>query len=233
MGSLIRGFASRRVRLVAGGGLLLLGVTLAAAAQTLPGRLLEGSELYCEVARGSFERTGKWARELASTLEALDAEGPDVTATRLLAIRQGLEQEVVVLDTHPPPHGAEEVYARGTATVSLLIDVADPTVVRLGEDAREQAAVFIRDQFVAARGEARAAAAALRQHEPNCPTRRSNGVLQLLGLGSQGGPASGTQPRSTRAGSWRLLNRQRSGNPVTGPSERSGVQPDGHGAVVD
>jgi hypothetical protein len=163
---------------------LLLGATLAATAQTGPVRLLEGPETYCEMARASFERTGKWARDLASTLEALDAEGPDSTATRLLAIRQGLEQEFRVLDGHPPPSGAEEVHTRGTATVSLLIDVADPQVVWSSDEGREGLAAFIRDQFVAARGEARAAAAALRHHDPSCPTRRPNGVLQLLGLGN-------------------------------------------------
>ena len=163
---------------------VLLGGTLVAAAQTLPGRMADAPEPYCETARGAFERTSKWARELAGTLESLDADGPDATATRLLTIRQGLANEATVLTSHSPPAGAEDVREHGTATVELLLGVADPSVVHTDDEARDQTATFIRDQFVAARTEARAAAAALRQHEPNCPGRRPNsGVWQLLGLG--------------------------------------------------
>jgi hypothetical protein len=169
---------------VVAGLALLFGATLVAAAQTLPGRTGDAPELYCETARGAFERTSKWARELAGALEALDADGPDLTSARLLTIRQGLESEVNVLSTHAPPAGAEDVRDHGTATVELLLGMADPSLVYSEEDGREQVAAFVRDQFVAARTEARAAAAALRQHEPNCPSRRANtGVWQLLGIG--------------------------------------------------
>ncbi len=178
----LTGPASRRLRWpVLGGMALLLLATLAAAAQTLPRGLLEGREGYCEVVRGSFERTSKLARDLTTTLESLDAEGPEVTAARLAAIREGLEQEARLLASYPPPPGAEAVQVHGTATVRLLIDVANPAVVRTEEDRREEVAAFIREQFLAARTEARAAAAALRQQEPHCPSRRAQtGIWQLL-----------------------------------------------------
>ncbi len=184
--ALLRGLGSRSVRRPVIGGLaLVLGATLVAVAYGLLGRVPDGREAYCEVARASFERTSKWARELAGTLEALNSDGPDLTATRLVAIHQGLAQEASLLSSHAPPAGAEEVRDHGTATLSLLMRVADPALVRTDDEAREQVAEFVREQFLSARGEARAAAAALRQHEPNCPTRRSNGgILQLLGFGT-------------------------------------------------
>ncbi len=163
---------------------LVLVATLAAAAQTVPRALVLGPDGYCEVARASFERTSKWARDLAATLEGLDTEGPEATASRLTAIRAGLEQEGVVLRAHTPPEGAEDIRARGVATVDILVEIANPGVVDIEEEAREELAALIRDQFIAARGEARAAAASLRQQERHCPSRRApSGVWQLLRRG--------------------------------------------------
>jgi hypothetical protein len=177
--------ASRRVRRpVAGGLALLFGATLVAAAQTLPPRLLDAPELYCETARASFERTSKWARDLATALDSLDVEGLEATVVRLAAIRDGLTEEASMLQTHAPPPGAEPVRTHGTAAIGVLLEITDPRVVEFGEEEREQVGAYIKEQFVAARGEARLAATALRQHEPNCPVRRANGVLQLLGFGS-------------------------------------------------
>jgi hypothetical protein len=180
-----RGMAERRRRwpwLV--GAVLLLGTSIVGAAQTLPLRTGEGPEGFCERARGSFERTGKLARELVTALEALDAEGPQTTAEHLAAIRHSLEQEAVVLHAGAVPVGAEEVEARGAATLGLLMDVADPHLVDADEDGRADLAQYLRDQLQAARNEARAAAAALRQPDGGCAMRRASGFMHLLGRDS-------------------------------------------------
>jgi hypothetical protein len=163
------------------GAALLLATGAIGAVQTLPLRAGDGPETFCERARGSFERTGKLARELVSTLEGLDAEGPQATADRLAAIRRNFEQEVVILQSAAVPSGAEEVQARGAATLGLLMELADPRLIYLDEDSRADLAQHLRDQLVAARNEARAAAAALRQPEGACMTHRASGLMHLLG----------------------------------------------------
>jgi hypothetical protein len=156
-------------------------VCVAGAAQTLPLRAGDGPDSYCERARASFERTGKLARELVGVLEGLDAEGPQATAARLADIRHSFEQEVAVLQGAPAPAGAEEVQTRGAATLVLLMELANPHLIEMDEDARADLAQYLRDQLLAARNEARAAAAALRQQDGGCTTRRAGGGLQLLG----------------------------------------------------
>jgi len=149
--------------------------------QTLPLRAGDGPETFCERARGSFERTGKLARELVTVLEGLDAEGPQATATRLTAIRRGFEDEALVLQSGAIPGGAEEIQARGTATLALLLELADPHLIDLDEGGRADLAQYLREQLVAARSEARAAAAALRQPEGGCAAHRASGLMHLLG----------------------------------------------------
>ena len=163
------------------GAALLFGVCVVGAAQTLPLRAGDGPDSYCERARASFERTGKLARELVGVLEGLDSEGPQATGERLAAIRHSFEQEAMILEGAPAPPGAEQVQTRGTATVALLMELADPHLTEVQEAARADLAQYLRDQLLAARNEARAAAAALRQTESTCPTRRAGGVLHLLG----------------------------------------------------
>jgi hypothetical protein len=171
----------RRRWLLLAGAALLLGVCVLGAAQTLPLRAGDGADSYCERARASFERTGKLARELVGVLEGLDAEGPQATAERLAAIRHSFEQEVAILQGMPAPAGAEEVQTRGAATLGLLMELADPRLIEAEEDARADLAQYLRDQLLAARNEARAAAAALRQPESGCTTRRAGSGVQLLG----------------------------------------------------
>jgi hypothetical protein len=163
------------------GAALLLAASAAAAVQTLPLRAGDGPETFCERARESFERTGKLARDLVSTLEGLDAEGPYATALRLAAIRHSFEQEVLVLQSAPAPLGAEEVQARGAATIGLLLELTDPRLIDPDEESRADLAQYVRDQLLAARNEARAAAAALRQPDSGCMTRRTSGFMRLLG----------------------------------------------------
>ena len=140
-----------------------------------------GAEDHCERVRAVFERTGKWARELATTFEGLDAEGPAVTAGRLATIREGLQQEAALLGSTPLPASAAELQARGGAVLSLLVDLADPDLTLPGWGDREELASFVREQFLAARSEARAAAAALRQAESDCPNRRpAEGLMRLM-----------------------------------------------------
>jgi hypothetical protein len=143
--------------------------------------LFGDGEDYCERVRGSFERTTKWARELAAALEALDVDGMPATVARLDAVRHGLEQEIHVLQSSIAPLGAEAVQFHGDATLRVLLSVADPALVDRPDDERAEVAQFLRDQFLAARAEARAAAAALRQVEPNCGARGPQGALRLLG----------------------------------------------------
>ena len=163
------------------GAALLLAASAAGAAQTLPLRAGDGPETFCERARGSFERTGKLARELVGVLEGLDAEGPQATAQRLAAIRHSFEQEALVLQRAPVPSGAEEVQARGATTLEILMELADPHLIDLDEDGRADVAQYLRDQLLAARNEARAAAAALRQPDGGCTTHRASGLMHLLG----------------------------------------------------
>lgn len=160
--------------------MLLLSLGLYAAAQALPLRAGDGDS-FCDRARGSFERTGKLARELMATLENLDAEGTPATAGRLAAIRHSFEQEAVVLQGVAPPSGAAEVQTRGMATLGVLMDLTEPWLLDAEGEGRADVAEFVRDGFLAARNEARAAAAALRQSEAGCGPRRGAGTLQLLG----------------------------------------------------
>ncbi|HEY7061333.1 MAG TPA: hypothetical protein VII06_07645 [Chloroflexota bacterium] len=161
---------------------LLLAAGLLAAAQTLPLRAGDGPETFCDRARASFERTGKLARDLVEALEGLDAEGPSATAAHLAAIHQGFEQEVWLLESAAVPPGAEEVQTRGTATLELLMELADPHLVDTDVDGRADLAQYLRDQLLAARNEARAAAAALRQPDGACAAHRAGGgIIRLLG----------------------------------------------------
>jgi hypothetical protein len=176
-----RGRSGRRRWPLLASVVLLLGVCVASAAETLPLRAGEGADSYCERARASFERTGKLARELVGTLEGLDAEGPRATAERLAAIRYSFEQEVATLQATEMPVGAEDVQTHGAATLALLIDLTSPHLVEVEEDGRAELAQYLRDQLLTARNEARAAAAALRQPESGCASRRAGGGLQLLG----------------------------------------------------
>lgn len=177
-----RGIAGRRRRwLLLVSAALLLGASIVGAAQTLPLRAGDGPESFCERARGSFERTGKLARELVAALEGLDAEGPRTTADRLAAIRHSFEQEALLLQTGAVPIGAEEVQVRGAATMGLLMEIADPRLIDADEDGRADLAQYLRDQLLAARNEARAATAALRQSDGACATRRAGGLMHLLG----------------------------------------------------
>jgi hypothetical protein len=164
----------------------VLAVALAAGAQTLPLRVSGESEDYCERVRGSFERTSRLARELASVLDSLGAEGGDVVAGRLAGVRDGLRQEATALATIALPPGTEEAQARGAAVIALLLEIADPGLASVGEDDREELGNRLRDQFLAARSEARAATAALRQGEGGCPNRRvARDGVQLLGRSPQ------------------------------------------------
>jgi hypothetical protein len=162
--------------------LLAAGLVLAAQSPSSGARGGHGGEDYCEQVRATFERTGRLARELATALESLDAEGVPATAAHLTSIRQGLEQEAALLTTWLPPPGAEEVRARGAATIALLLELADPELAHAAQGDREELAGYIRDQFLAARAEARAARAALRQGEPACASARpGQGSMRLLG----------------------------------------------------
>ncbi|HLH26529.1 MAG TPA: hypothetical protein VK066_28745 [Chloroflexota bacterium] len=163
------------------GALLLLAVAALGAVRALPSPAGGSPETFCERARGSFERTGKLARELVAALEGLDAEGPAATAERLTEIRQGFAQEAQLLKSGPVPPGAEEVQARGAATLELLMQIADPRLVDADEDDRADLAQHLRDQLLAARNEARAAAAAMRQPDGGCAAPRAGGLMHLLG----------------------------------------------------
>ena len=162
--------------LAVGAGLVL------AVAPPMVRMLGDVGEDYCELTRASFERTGKLARELATALENLDAEGTAPTASRLTDIGQALQQESTRLGSISHPPGAENVLVHGAATVSLLLALTDPHLAEVAQVDREEAAAHIRDHFLAARSEARAAAAALRQAEAGCSSRKAaQGSFQLLG----------------------------------------------------
>lgn len=144
---------------------------------------------YCERVRASFERVGKWAWELATALESLDAEGTQITAERLGALRGSLESEAELLHMVAAPPGTEEIQTRGAAAVELLLTVADPQIAEAASGDRDDLGVFLRDQFAAARGEARAAAAALRQNS-ECAARRAaaQGSIRLLSRARESQP---------------------------------------------
>jgi len=163
--------------------LIVLGAVLAAGAQSLPLRIGgEPGEDYCDQVRGSFERTSRLARELAAVLDGLGSDGGEVVAGRLAEVRDGLEHEAATLDAIPLPPGAEEPKVRGAAVITLLLDIADPSLATIGDDDRAELASHLRDQFLAARTEARAATSALRQVESSCPNRRlARDSLHLLG----------------------------------------------------
>ncbi len=172
-------------RWLAGGAaaLLLLAAALAVGAQTLPPRLAgDGGEDYCERVRGSFERTSRLARELAAVLDGLGSDSGEIVAARLAGVRDGLQNEATTLDAIPLPQGSEEPKVRGAAVISLLLEIADPSLTDVGDDGREELGNHLRDQFLAARTEARAATAALRQSESGCPNRRVvRDSMHLLG----------------------------------------------------
>jgi hypothetical protein len=160
---------------------LLLSVGLALAAQGVAGRLPDTLERYCEEARASFERSNQLARDLAATLESLDVEGPEATAARLDAIRERLARELTLLQHLAPPAGAEEVQVRGLAAVGVLLALADPGLVQVAQALdRETLGNYIREQFLTARTEARAATAALRQTDTRCAKRVVQGTIRLL-----------------------------------------------------
>ncbi|HZU04760.1 MAG TPA: hypothetical protein VFB73_02205 [Chloroflexota bacterium] len=160
---------------------LLLSVGLALAAQGVASRLPDALERYCEEARASFERSNQLARDLAATLEGLDAEGPEATAAGLELVRERLARERALLQHLVPPAGAEEVQARGLAAVDVLLTLADPGLVRAARAVdREALGAYIREQFLAARAEARAAMAALRQTDTRCAKRVVQGAIRLL-----------------------------------------------------
>jgi hypothetical protein len=152
----------------------VLGAALAAGAQTLPLRGAgDGGEDHCDRVRASFERTSRLARELAAVLDGLGSDGGEIVAGRLASVRDGLHHEAVALQAIGLPPGAEEPKARGAAVIALLLEIADPSLADSGDDEREALAHRLRDHFLAARTEARAATAALRQGETGCPSRRA------------------------------------------------------------
>lgn len=169
--------------MVAAAILVVLGAGLAAGAQTLPLHLGgDSTEDSCERVRSSFERTNRLARELAAVLDGLGSEGTDIVAGRLAGVRDGLQQEASVLGTVALPAGAGEAQTRGAAVVALLLEIADPALTEIADTDREELGNHLRDQFLAARTEARAAAAALRQGDSGCVNRRvARDSMHLLG----------------------------------------------------
>jgi hypothetical protein len=163
--------------------LVVLGAGLAAAAQTLPLHLGgDSAEDSCERVRASFERTNRLARELAAVLDGLGSDGTDVVAARLLGVRDGLQQEASALGTMVLPPGAGAAQARGAVVVALLLEIADPALTEAADGDREELGNRLREQFLAARTEARAAAAALRQGDSGCGGRRvARDSMHLLG----------------------------------------------------
>ena len=92
--------------------------------------------------------------------------------------------------------GAEEVPARGLAAVGLLLTVADPHIADAAGSDRGTLVSYVREQFTAARAEARAATAALRQMDSGCANRRTaSGAMRLM---SRGGEGAGRQAGSPR-----------------------------------
>jgi hypothetical protein len=157
--------------------------------------------------RGSFERTSLLARDLAAILEAFDTEGPAATAERLDAVRLGLEHEASTLRNRPPPTGAEEIPARGLAAVGLLLTVADPHLTDTAGPDRGSLVSYVRDQFTAARTEARAAMAALRQMDSGCPNRRSaSGAMRLMSRRGEGAARPAASPHTGTASSIRAVD---------------------------
>ena len=169
--------------MVAAATLVVLGAGLVAGAQTLPLHLGgDSTEDSCERVRASFERTNRLARELAAVLDGLGSEGTGVVAGRLAGVRDGLQQEASALGTMALPAGAGAAQARGAAVVALLLEIADPALTEIADADREELGNRLRDQFLAARTEARAAAAALRQGDNGCANRRvARDPMHLLG----------------------------------------------------
>ena len=185
---------------MSGATLLLVAVALTWGARTLPSTTSDTVDDYCEHVRASFERTSLLARDLAAVLESFDAEGPATTAERLSTLRLGLEQEASTLSSNPPPAGAEEVPTRGLAVVALLLTVADPHITDAAGADRGSLVIYVRDQFIAARAEARAATAALRQMDSGCPNRRSaSGAMRLMSRRADGAGYPAASPRAARA----------------------------------
>jgi len=168
---------------VAAATLVVLGAGLVAGAQTLPLHLGgDSTEDSCERVRASFERTNRLARELAAVLDGLGSEGTGVVAGRLAGVRDGLQQEASLLGTMALPAGAEVAQARGATVVALLLEIADPALTEVADTDREELGNRLREQFLSARTEARAAAAALRQGDNGCANRRvARDSMHLLG----------------------------------------------------
>jgi hypothetical protein len=177
------------VPLFAGGFACLVVVGLGAmmATDTLPGHPAAEGGSDCERVLGSFQRTSKWARELAAALEGIQVETTTATAARLGSVREGLEREARLLQSRAIAPALEEPQARGLSTVLLLLELANPDVLEAVTDDWEASAAHINEQFLAARTEARAARDALRQKDPACTPARAaqGGSLRLLGRSSQ------------------------------------------------
>lgn len=190
-----------------GAALILGALALTWAARLQPSPPADASDDYCEQVRSSFERTSLLARDLATILESFDVEGPAATAERLGTVRQGLEHEASTLASSSPPAGAEEVPARALAAVGLLLTVADPHITDAAGADRGSLVNYVREQFTAARTEARAATAALRQMDSGCPNRRSaSGAVRLMSRRGDGAGGAVGRPQSGRASSIRAID---------------------------
>jgi hypothetical protein len=177
------GAPSARWLVVAAATVAVLGAGLAAGAQTVPLHLgVDSAEDSCERVRASFERTNRLGRELAAVLDSLGSEGTVIVAGRLAGVRDGLQQEASALGTMALPPGAGAAQTRGAAVVALLLEIADPALTEVADADREELGNRLRDQFLAARTEARAAAAVLRQGDSGCANRRlARDSMHLLG----------------------------------------------------
>jgi hypothetical protein len=147
-------------------------------------------EPYCAQVWGVFDRTSKWARELGTALEAAAGEPSERVVPRLQAVQQGLAAELARLEQLAPPPGSEEVQRHARAALAALLRAADPHLLDHPPEVRVQMGPYLREQVIAARTEARAAAAALRAADEECANRYGPGALRPLGRPREGPPAS-------------------------------------------
>jgi hypothetical protein len=167
--------------LASAGAAVAAGLVLLAS-QTLGWQAIAPPASDCERVLAAFHRTGKWAVELAAVLEHLESETASAAIGRLQNVREGLEHEARLLQSPPLSPAFAEAQSRSLATVAVLRDLADPNVVMLMNEDREAFGGHVRDQFLAARSEARAARDALKQEDPACTAARTaqSGGLHLL-----------------------------------------------------
>jgi hypothetical protein len=179
--------AARWFWLTAGGLAALLG--LAAVVFWQQRAVAAGGDSYCAQVWASFDRTSKWARELGGALEAAASESAEIVGPRLQSVRHGLDEEAELLRRLSPPDGVEVVQAHALATLNALLAAADPVLLDTDPDTRQQMGPYLREQLLLARGEARAAATALRAADEDCAGRHAPGGLRALSRQRESGAA--------------------------------------------